>query len=90
MQYRVVCPEGTARVVRSQGEVSFDETGRPIRMVSTVQDVTRKKREAEERGKLSIAVEQANDLVMITDRQGFIEYVNTAVTSTSLYFVGNY
>lgn len=85
LDYRVVRPDGTVRVVQSHGEVYFDEGGRPLRMVGTVQDVTEKKKAEEERLKLSMAVEQASDWVMITDKQGTIEYVNPAVEATTGY-----
>ena len=85
LNYRVVRPDGKVRVVQSQGEVYFDETGQPLRMVGTVHDVTDKKQAEEERRKLSMAVEQASDWVMITDKQGIIEYVNPAVAATTGY-----
>jgi PAS domain S-box-containing protein len=46
--HRIVLPDGTMRVVHEQGEVTFDEAGRAIRMIGTVQDVTQN-REAEEK-----------------------------------------
>lgn len=85
LNYRVVRPDGTVRVVQSQGEVYFDEEGRPQRMAGTVHDVTEKKKAEEERRKLSMAVEQASDWVMITDKQGTITYVNPAVTTITGY-----
>ncbi|MBU1225248.1 MAG: PAS domain S-box protein [Gammaproteobacteria bacterium] len=38
--HRIQLPDGTVRHVHEQGEVSFDEGGRAIRMVGTVQDIT--------------------------------------------------
>ena len=85
LNYRVMRPDGMVRVIQSQGEVYFDERGRPQRMAGTVHDVTETKKAEEERSKLSMAVEQASDWVMITDKQGTIEYVNPAVTATTGY-----
>ena len=48
MDHRVVRPDGTERIVHEQAEVTFDETGRAVRMVGTVQDVT-EYRETQER-----------------------------------------
>jgi PAS domain S-box-containing protein len=48
IDHRIVLPDGTIRVVHEQGEVTFDEAGRAIRMIGTVQDVTQN-REAEEK-----------------------------------------
>jgi PAS domain S-box-containing protein len=39
-EHRLVLPDGSERVVRAQGEISFDRKGRPARMAGAVQDVT--------------------------------------------------
>lgn len=45
---RVVRPDGTVRIVHERGQVVFDEAGKPLRMVGTLQDITvRKQMEAE-------------------------------------------
>ena len=41
---RVVLPSGEQRVVHEQAEVTFDDTGKPIRMNGTVQDITERRR----------------------------------------------
>ncbi len=38
--YRIVWPDGSVRSVRDKATVTFDKTGRPIRMLGTVQDIT--------------------------------------------------
>ncbi|RPJ00779.1 MAG: PAS domain S-box protein, partial [Deltaproteobacteria bacterium] len=54
-EYRVLWPDGTTRVIHSQGEVSYDETGRPVSLFGTVMDITGQRqvekalRESEER-----------------------------------------
>ena len=48
VEYRVVRPNGEARLVHSQGDVIRDESGRPRRMFGSVQDITERKR-AEQR-----------------------------------------
>lgn len=47
LHHRVLRPDGTVRAVHEQGEVLRDASGRPIRMVGTVHDVT-EQRELEE------------------------------------------
>ncbi len=48
IEHRVVRPEGAVRVVHERASVTFDEGGRPVRMIGTVQDITdRKRAEAE-------------------------------------------
>ena len=48
VEYRVVRPNGEVRLVHSQGDVMWNESGRPRRMFGTVQDITERK-QAEQR-----------------------------------------
>jgi PAS domain S-box-containing protein len=76
LDHRIVLPDGQERVVHETGEVTFDEQGRAIRMLGTVQDVTERRQLESELRKLSMAIEESINLVFITDAQGRIEYVN--------------
>jgi PAS domain S-box-containing protein len=40
VEYRLVRPDGAGRVVRSQGEVAWDDSGRPRRQFGVMQDIT--------------------------------------------------
>ena len=40
VEYRVVRPDGTERAVRSQGNVAWDDLGRPLRQFGVMQDIT--------------------------------------------------
>ena len=40
VEYRVVRPDGAVRVVHSQGDVTRDESGRPVRQFGVMQDIT--------------------------------------------------
>lgn len=42
--HRIVLPDRKERIVHEQGEVIFDNNGKPVRMVGTVQDITDIKR----------------------------------------------
>jgi len=44
VEYRVVRPDGAIRVVHSQGDVTRDDAGRPIRQFGVMQDVTELRR----------------------------------------------
>ena len=48
IDHRIVLPDGAERMVHEQGEVTFDEDGKPARMMGTVQDITERKRAEEE------------------------------------------
>ena len=43
IDHGIVLPDGAERVVHEQAEVTFDESGKPIKMVGTVLDITERK-----------------------------------------------
>jgi two-component system, sensor histidine kinase and response regulator len=47
VEYRVVRPDGDVRIVHSQGDLTWDQSGRPRRMFGTLQDITERKRAEE-------------------------------------------
>lgn len=91
----VAKPRGTAkaefRVRRKDGEWrNCNVIGKNVLAVPgieglllTVRDVTEEKRAEETLRKLSRAIEQSTNLVVITNREGVIEYVNQAVVKTT-------
>ncbi len=54
IQHRVVRPDGSVRLVEEIGDVMRDDTGNPIRMIGTVQDIT-------ERHKMETALRQSEE-----------------------------
>ena len=70
IDYRIVRPDHTIRIVHGQGEVMFDEQQRPIQMVGTMQDISKQK-QSEEALRAS-----AHQLRLITDNTpAYIAYV---------------
>jgi len=47
IEHRILRPDRSERIVHERGEVTFDDGGRPIRMIGTVQDITERKRAEE-------------------------------------------
>ena len=43
IDHRILLPDGSERVVHEQAEVFFDDAGRAIKMIGTVQDITERK-----------------------------------------------
>jgi PAS domain-containing protein len=43
IDYRIVLPNDAERVVHAEGQVAFDESGQPVRMIGIVQDITERK-----------------------------------------------
>jgi PAS domain S-box-containing protein len=48
IDHRILLPDGSERIVHEQAAVTFDEQGRPVRMMGTVQDITERKRVEQE------------------------------------------
>ncbi len=44
IDHRIIRPDGTERIVHEQGEVSYDDHDKPVRMIGTVHDITDQKR----------------------------------------------
>jgi PAS domain S-box-containing protein len=71
--------------VHGYGELEFDRDGNPIKMIGTIQNITERKKADEELRKLSQAIEQSPDSILITDTNGQIEYVNPSFLHLSGY-----
>jgi PAS domain S-box-containing protein len=69
-EYRVVLPDGTVRHINSSGHPVLDADGEFIGFVGTAVDVTERKRAELERQRLALLVEQAADLMAISDLSG--------------------
>jgi len=67
------------------GRITRDSEGRALFYQGIFQDVTERKRAAEEYALLVTAIEQASECVMITDASGVLQYVNPAFEQTSGY-----
>jgi PAS domain S-box-containing protein len=80
VEYRVIRPDGTERIVHSQGDVTWDESGRPLRQFGVLQDIT-ELREAEKELRASEArfrtfVDYATDAFFLLDDDWTILDVN--------------
>ena len=84
-EHSLKLPSNEKRYVYQQGDVSTDrETGKMI-VIGTLQDITEKRLAEQEMYKLSTAIEQVADSIMITDINGIIEYVNPALSRMTGY-----
>jgi len=48
VEYRIICKDGALRTVHSMAEVDFDQAGKPLRHFGCLQDISERKRVAEE------------------------------------------
>jgi PAS domain S-box-containing protein len=80
VEYRVERPDGHLRTVRSQGDVTWDDSGRPLRQFGVLQDIT-ELRQAEQELRTSEArfrtfVDHATDAFFLLDEQATVLDVN--------------
>ena len=80
VEYRVVRPDGTVRVVHSQGDVTRDESGRPIRQFGVMQDITELRRAEDDlrasEARFRTFVDRATDAFFLLDEQLTVVDVN--------------
>ncbi len=88
IEYRIVKPCGEVRFIHSEANVTFDETGRPARMLGMMQDITGQVQAEAELRKLYQAIEQSPVSIVITDTKGRIEFVNSKFCEISGYSRG--
>ncbi|ADU65878.1 PAS sensor protein [Desulfurispirillum indicum S5] len=73
------------RTVYMEAEIYRNAHGTPTRMVGLAQDVTAQREAQQQNSKLSRALEQVPNAVIITDREGTIEYINPAFEQITGY-----
>ena len=58
MEYRIVWPDGSIRYVLGKADVETDASGKPLRLVGTLQDITERKQVQEEMQALTLEKEK--------------------------------
>ena len=84
-EYRFRRGDGTFATVVDRGIISRDPGGTPVRMIGAMEDITDRKLAEADRERLTTAIEQAAEEVLITDAQGTIVYVNPAFEAVTGY-----
>jgi PAS domain S-box-containing protein len=84
IEHRIVV-DGQTRWVRERAVIERDADGRALFGVGTTQDISARKQAEDELRKLSLAVEQSPNSIMITDLNANLEYVNDAFVRTTGY-----
>jgi PAS domain S-box-containing protein len=77
-QYRFRHRDGTYRWIRDERRLVRGAGGGPVEIVGSWADITDSRQVEEERARLSMAVEQSAESIVITDPDGTIVYVNPA------------
>ena len=81
----IVRPDGTECFTLGEALCILDAQRRPLRMVGVTIDITERKRAEENLRNALAAVEHSSAGIMITDREGSIEYVNPALCQMTGY-----
>jgi len=76
VEFRSDPARGPLRWFEGRASARTDESGRVLALIGTTQDITERKHAEEAVKILSQAIEQTNDSVVITNRDGVIQYVN--------------
>ena len=90
VEYRVVRPDGTVRVVHSQGDVVLDDSGRPLRQFGVLQDITELRRSEDElsevKERFRVLAESSLTGIYLAEQDRFT-YVNPALAKMFGYEV---
>lgn len=86
-EYTLVFEDGYEIISEVNGDVIVDSESNPIGMVYVVRDITERKKAEENLRKLSHAVEQSQVSIVITNKDGVIEYVNPKFCEVTGYSI---
>jgi len=86
-EYRIIDKKGKTHWVYAKGQAVFDSEGVPLYLDGTIFDNTVQKTTQNEIQKLSRAVEQSPNSIVITNQKGKIEYVNQKFCEITGYSV---
>jgi PAS domain S-box-containing protein len=76
IEFRVVRSDGTVRQVRQMGEPLLDDSGRAIRSIGTLQDISERKRIEGELEKALFTLDHTGDAAIVFSDNGKIVYAN--------------
>jgi PAS domain S-box-containing protein len=83
--YSILRQDGSTVPAEISASVARDASERPKALIMIARDITDRRRAEEAMGKLTRAVEQAADHLVITNRDGIIEYINPAFEQLTGY-----
>ena len=87
IDHRIVRPDGSVRVVHQQAGLSFDESGKPARMIGTMQDVTNQSRAKELQSVLLAIAEAVNRSDGLEELLGTIHQELGRLIDTTNFYV---
>ncbi|HEY8037777.1 MAG TPA: EAL domain-containing protein [Methylobacter sp.] len=82
LEYRTVLPDNSIRIFSCCGDVQYDSSNKPIRMIGTVQDITQQKQTEvalrDSAARIHTILNTVVDGIITIDKQGIIETFNSA------------
>ncbi|MFO7866151.1 MAG: PAS domain S-box protein [Candidatus Aminicenantes bacterium] len=79
IEHRIQTPGGKEKTLHERGDVIRDERGKPVRMVGTVQDITRRSQMEEINRRLAAAVLNIREGILLFDSRKKVLFVNPAL-----------
>ena len=77
--------DGTTAWFSNSARLIRNEAGEPVAISGCFVDITERRRAEADRARLTAAIEQASEVIVITDRDGAIQYVNPAFEHVTGY-----
>lgn len=84
-EYRIHRADGQVRWIRDRAFPVRDASGTVIRFAGIAEDFTERKLSQETQVRLSAAIEQTAEVIVVTDEKGIIQYVNPAFERVTGY-----
>jgi PAS domain S-box-containing protein len=78
LEFHVPLPDGGTRVLCGHGELFYDNTGRPVRMIGTVQDITERKWAEQSLRIAQFSIDRAGSPIFWVGADAKLIYVNDA------------
>ena len=80
IEHRIIRKDGIERTVHEQAEIEYDESGKPVRMIGTMHDITEKVKAFQELELYRMMIEKSADPVFLIDDEDNCRmiYVNEA------------
>jgi PAS domain S-box-containing protein len=85
VEFRLRHKDGSYRWIAASGKLISGTDKRYMRLMGCHVDITERKRAEDERERLMAAIEQAGEVVFITDPDGIIQYVNPVFETVTGY-----
>jgi PAS domain S-box-containing protein len=84
-EYRFKTANGKYHYVFDRGYVIYGENQEPVRMIGAMQDISQQRQFQEEIQKLSLVARKTQNGVVITDKDGYIEWINESFSQLCGY-----